>query len=69
MKKIEIIFTHDKGELGIDEDGDAYWNKKKILTEQTITVPRLVNAAIMVGAGSTLALAFFTALRFIGYGS
>ena len=69
MKKIETIFTHNEGELGIDGDLNLYWNKKKIVTQQEITLQLWINIAIIVGSFSTLVLAFFTVLRFFGYGT
>ena len=39
MSNIEEIFNHDsksgsKGSLGIDENGQLYWNGKAVVTEQ-----------------------------------
>ena len=68
MKKIETIFTHGKGALGIDEDGNLYWNDKAVVTERKITLQWWVNVAILLASFSTVALAVFAALRFFGFG-
>lgn len=35
-KKIETIFTHGEGTLGIDNDSRLYWNEQLIVTEQKV---------------------------------
>ncbi len=69
MKKIEAIFTHGKGALGIDEDGRLYWNDEAVVTEQKMTLQWWVNVAIIVTGFSTLLFAIITLLRFICYES
>jgi len=69
MKEIHIIFTHNGGELGIDENSNLYWNKKRVITEQKVTLQRWVNVAIILASTSTVALAIFAALEFLGYGA
>lgn len=65
MAEIEIIWYHGDNEFGVDpEAGELYWNKKKILTEQKITLSRLVSVAIAFGAGATVLLAVFAFLTY-----
>ena len=65
MAKIETIFTHGGFELGIDENSNLYWNKKKVITEQTIKLEFWVNMAIIFASASTIVLAAFAVLDFI----
>ena len=69
MKEIETIFKHDGGELGIDEDYNLYWNKKRVLTEQKVTLQWWVNVAIICASFSTLLLAIFAGLELLDYGA
>ena len=73
MSEIQPIFTQDivkdgesiESELGIDENGKLYWNKKEILTKQKITLQWWVNISIIVAAVSTLALAVLALLQLL----
>lgn len=67
MKKIDTIFTYGSGELGIDEDWNLYWNKKRVITKGKVTLQWWVNVAIICASASTLALAIFAALELLGY--
>ena len=57
--EIQTIFTQgidgsDKiGTLGIDKDGNLYWNEKRVVTEQVIKLQWWVNLSIIVGGIST----------------
>ena len=64
MKKIETIFTHGDGKLGIDEDANLYWNEKKVITKGKITLDWWVNLSIIVASISTLVMAIFAILEF-----
>ena len=69
MPKIEEIFTYDsesgsKGALGIDENGQMYWNGKAVVTEQRVKLAWWVNLAVIVGGFATLVIAVFTALMY-----
>lgn len=70
-KTIEEIFhyTSDsgvEGSLGIDMNGHLYWNEKPVVTEQRVKLAWWVNVAIVIGGFSTLAIAIFTALSYLG---
>ena len=65
MPKIETIFTHGlKGELGIDESGKLYWNKKLVLTKSKITFNWWVNASVIIASLSTLVMAIIAFLNY-----
>jgi hypothetical protein len=70
-RKIETIFEHTSnggsiGRLGIDEHCKLYWNEKPVLTKQEVKLQLWVNVALIVGAVSTLLIAFFAGLDFFG---
>ena len=69
MKKIDTIFRYGDGELGVDEDYNLYWNKKKVTTKQKVTLQRSVNIAIIFASISTVLLAIFAALELLGCGA
>ena len=53
--------------LSVDEDTrELYWNRKKIVTEQKLSLSWWVNLAIILGAISTAGLAILDLLRFAG---
>lgn len=69
MSNIEEIFNHDsksgsKGSLGIDENGQLYWNGKAVVTEQQVKLAWWVNCAIILGGLATLVIAVFEALTY-----
>ncbi len=69
MKEIHTIFSQSlkgetKGVLGIDDDGNLYWNSEPVVTEKKISLKWWVNLAAIIGAFSTLAIAVFTALTY-----
>jgi hypothetical protein len=51
-------------QLGFDSDGWLYWDKKRVLTEQKVTLPSAVNWSIIFGAGSTVVLAVMAVLQY-----
>ena len=51
-------------QLGFDGDGWLYWDKKRVLTEQKVTLPSAVNWSIIFGAGSTVVLAVMAVLQY-----
>lgn len=71
-EQVQIFsYTSDSGRdhFGLsvdDETGELYWNRKKIITEQKLSLTWWVNAAIILGAISTAALALLDLLRFLG---
>ena len=69
IKEINTIFEHNNGVLGIDEDSNLYWNNRRVITEQKVTLQRWVNVAIILASNSSVALAMFAALEFLGYGA
>ena len=69
MKEIHTIFSQSlkgetKGVLGIDDDGNLYWNSEPVVTEKKISLKWWVNLAAIIGAFSKLAIAVFTALTY-----
>lgn len=69
LPNIETIFTHTSdagatGELGIDENGLLYWNKKPVVTEQKVKLQGWVNVAAIAAALSTVIIAVFTVLTY-----
>jgi hypothetical protein len=64
MKKINTIFTHGNGELGIDDDANLYWNKKRVITKGKITLNWWVNLSIIIASISTLVMATYAVLEF-----
>jgi len=60
---VETIFTQsddegNEGELGIDyETSTLYWNGRKILTEQKLSLEWWVNLSIVFGGISTVVMA------------
>jgi len=61
-QEITSIFSHTTGEgatgdLGIDKDGNLYWNQKKVVTQQRLTLGRWVNISIVAGGLSTIVIA------------
>ena len=72
MEKIHTIFIQPledgvKGELGIDDEANLYWNKKAIVTKQKITLQWWVHLAVILASLSTFVLAIFAVLEFFGY--
>jgi hypothetical protein len=64
MAKIETIFTHTadsgiEGELGIDESGRLYWNKKLVITKSKITLDWWVNLSVILASISTVIMAAY----------
>lgn len=73
MPEIHTIFTHDmgtgaEGELGIDNAGTLYWNKKAVVTEQKIKLEWWVKVSIILASISTFIMAVFVMLDFFGFG-
>jgi len=66
MPKIEPIFLHGMGELGIDENNRLYWNKSPIVTKADISFIWWVNIAIVIGAISTMVLACISLFNYLG---
>jgi len=69
MTNIHTIFSHTtdnnvEGELGIDDDGNLYWNNKLVITKKTISLEWWVNISIIIASLSTLAMAVYMALEF-----
>ena len=50
--------------LGFDEDGWLCCDGKRVLTEQTVSLPSAVNWSIIFGAGSTVVLAVMAVLQY-----
>lgn len=69
MATPKMIGLDQLDRLGIDENNKLYWDGKPLVTEERIVLARWVNAAIILGAISTLALAAIEALRFFGIGN
>ena len=68
--EIEEIFSTDmadgkSGSLGIDREGNLYWNGKQSVTKQRVSLARWINVAIIVGAFSTFILAFVGVVQLI----
>lgn len=63
-KKIETIFTHGEGTLGIDNDSILYWNGQPIVTEQKIKLQGWVNVSIIIASLSTFAIALIAVLQY-----
>ncbi len=53
-------------QLGFDGDGRLYWDKKRVLTEQKIALPKLVEWMIVAGGGSTVILMVVAVLEYCG---
>jgi len=68
--EIQTIFTQDingsdkVGTLGIDKNGNLYWNEKRVVTEQVVKLQWWVNLSIIVGGLSTAGIAVFTCLLY-----
>ena len=68
--EIQTIFIQDidgsdkSGTLGIDKDGNLYWNEKRVVTEQVIKLRWWVNFSIIAGGLSTAFIAIFTILLY-----
>lgn len=64
--EIQTIFEKDIdgsdkiGVLGIDKDGNLYWNEKRVVTEQVIKLQWWVNLSIIAGGLSTAIIAIVT---------
>ncbi len=70
MSEIKTIFTHNNNELGINyKTRELYWNKKKIITEQKLTLNWWVSIAIVLGGFSTAVLVFIECLKCIKGGA
>ncbi len=67
MKEIEIIFTHNDGKLGIDENSNLYWNGKRVITEQKVILERWVNIAIICASASTVGMLILSLLEYLCY--
>ncbi len=70
-KDVELIFSHStanggSGELGVDKNGNLYWNNKKVITEKKVSLNWAINAAIIAGGISTVVIALITALQALG---
>jgi hypothetical protein len=73
MDKLEQIFSYTDGSnrehhgLSVNvKTGELYWDQKKIITDQKLSLSWWVNTAIILGSISTLALAILDLLRFTG---
>ena len=66
MEKINTIFTHNegKGELGIDDKGNLYWNKKLVITESKISLNWWQSAFAILASISTAIIAIYTMLAY-----
>ena len=53
-------------ELGFDEEGMLYWDKRRVLTEQKLSLPSYVNVSIVFGAVFTGVLAVTAVLEYCG---
>jgi hypothetical protein len=68
--KIQTIFTQDIegsdkiGTLGIDKNGNLYWNEKRVITEQVVKLQWWVDLSIFVGGLSTAVIAILTCLLY-----
>ncbi|MGG6341675.1 hypothetical protein ACQ5SA_00340 [Stenotrophomonas indicatrix] len=61
-------FTMKDGELkgiGVDEDGNLYWDKKPIELKQRLTFSRWVNAAAVLAALATAVQAVMAVLTYV----
>lgn len=61
MPNIETIFDHtsasgSNGELGIDENGNLYWNNKPVTTEKKVKLEFWVNISIIATAIATICM-------------
>lgn len=70
MAKIDEIFrtTSDNGSngsLGIDKDGNLYWNKKRVLTKQKLRLDFWVNFSIFLTAFATLGMFAVAVLEYL----
>lgn len=71
---IEEIFNYTtedggkEGVLGIDTEGQLYWNGHQVITEQKLTLNWWVNLSAVVTGFSTAAIAVFTALMYFRAG-
>ena len=69
MKKINTIFIHTtddgiKGELGIDNSGKLYWNKKMVITKRKLELDWWVNISVIIASLSTLVMAFYAVMDY-----
>ncbi|MBU1090190.1 hypothetical protein KKF38_05385 [Patescibacteria group bacterium] len=69
MPNIHIIFNHTtddgiKGELGIDDNSNLYWNGKMVTTKSKVSLGWWVNIFIIIASLSTLVMAIFAVLEF-----
>lgn len=55
--KIETIFEHGDGTLGVDGKGNLYWNGKRVITEQQVSLRWWVNLSVIIASISTLIIA------------
>jgi hypothetical protein len=65
MRGYKPIFTHGKGELGIDDDGHLYWNRQPVITGREIRLRSWELIIALVAACSTLAIAVVTVLNYL----
>lgn len=64
MTKIETIFIHGEGELGIDDDANLYWNKKMVITKSKITLDWWVSLSVIFASISTIVMAVYTVMDY-----
>jgi 1,4-dihydroxy-2-naphthoate octaprenyltransferase len=64
MVKIETIFTHGDGELGIDDDANLYWNKKMVITKNKVTLDWWVSLSVIFASISTVVTAIYAVLSY-----
>lgn len=53
-----------QGELGIDNNGNLYWNQKRVITEQKISLNLWVNIFIIITGIATVVMALIDVLDY-----
>lgn len=66
---IHTIFTHrtedgTEGTLGIDDNGQLYWNNKIVQTKSRVTFGWFVNLFVIIASVSTFVMALYAVLDF-----
>ena len=63
----KTISVEELDQFELDENGRIYWEGERVLTEVRLSVPTLVNIAVIVAAIGTFGTFLLTLLQLAGF--